>query len=241
MKLIDNIPVVETSLDTGFSFDVFRPETLRTITGLTFTRQHIAFLLSGQLVNMRYDQLDMGHKWFYFPVLFLYQFGIRTPISGDDILDTPYDCLDRSGHYIRLPKRQPSGDILYFWYPIEERMATRIKDLQKSFSSREYLFDYLLSDDASKTRDTSLKEIFATSIYAVAASGYRYEKGLSSFMKKTYALDNADWLNPELYSSDEMQQYFIPAWQLSVENLLLMNPRTDITNEINWYLYGTRN
>ena len=60
-------------------------------------------------------------------------------------------------------------------------------------------------------------------------------------MKKTYALDNADWLNPDHYSSDEMQQYFIPAWQLSVENLLLMNPRTDITNEINWYLYGTRN
>lgn len=158
---------------TEFAYSLRNPASLRTAKGADArTDKLISALLTKLSVETEYGKMSGYFRMKYFPVYMIARTCFRYPITGDELLNAPYDCLRKAGnaYYLRLSKRirvsdserkgrkkEPDfvdGAYAWMWYPIAEDVAEAVNSYRKDVRLPEdrWLFDWSVPGSSTEAR-----------------------------------------------------------------------------------------
>lgn len=238
MLYINDVPVIQTRLNTEFTYDIMNPYSLVSVTGLHLNRMHIAILACMHFVKTRYQDMDVAKRYLYFPLLLLSECGLRIPCLIDDLFQIPADCLiklnDKMFIYMSRSGRKS-------WHEISLSLAENIKEIQDQFAERNKTFLLEYTDDlipnASKRKGD--KEYFIAIIISWCLSSFQNDPDMK-WIKDTYGIEDFLFMDPEAgMPEDELRMESFCFWQMSTENLMLANLGKDGNDdEIKKYIFS---
>lgn len=166
-------------IKTDFAYNLRNPASLRTAKGADARSDKlISALLTKLSVETEYGKMSGYFRMKYFPVYMIARVCYRYPITGDELLHAPYDCLRKAGdaYYLRLSKRiripdaerkgrkkEPEfidGAYAWMWYPIPKDVAKAVNDYRKDvrLPEEKWLFDWSIPGSSSEARLKMLVE-----------------------------------------------------------------------------------
>jgi len=209
------------------------PGTLRSVTGLRFSEDHIRLLAVKHLIDTRYAEMGLLDHGIYFPALLFSRFGLIVPEKETDLFRIPGDCTVRidEDDFLLIPKTN-KGETKYLWYQTNKNLAEAVKEIGENFHHEKGypLLYYHIKKDGFGLRN---ERIALMTIMSCLLQKYHEEDDMQ-WVSKTYGKECIEIEDPsgiEEKKKDDldkrMARFFLGAWQLSTENLLLQNQGTN--------------